>query len=110
MRRQIHSGLRLRAFYAGHVLGAAMFEAAAGGRSVLCTGDFNTASDRHLGAARVERLLTPFPAHFREGCCALVRGALTRIQLQVQRDVYRVFDRNHSLEHFFPRPSPRPPD
>ena len=49
----------------------------------------------------IERLLTPFPAHFREGCRALVRGALQRIQLQVQRDVYRVFERNHSLEHFF---------
>ena len=43
-------------FYAGHVLGAAMFHATCGGQSVLYTGDFNTSADRHLGSASIPRL------------------------------------------------------
>eukprot|EP00899_Mesostigma_viride_P027946 jgi/Mesvir1/8336/Mv12597-RA.4 len=48
--------LELRAYYAGHVLGAAMFYARVGHQSVLYTGDYNMTPDRHLGAASVDRL------------------------------------------------------
>eukprot|EP00754_Rhynchopus_humris_P044518 Rhum_TRINITY_DN4216_c0_g1::Rhum_TRINITY_DN4216_c0_g1_i1::g.13477::m.13477/K13148/CPSF3L, INTS11; integrator complex subunit 11 len=45
-------GVRITAYYAGHVLGATMFHIEYNGLSVLYTGDYNTASDRHLmGAA-----------------------------------------------------------
>jgi integrator complex subunit 11 len=50
--------LQITPYYAGHVLGAAMFLARCGGQSVLYTGDFNTSADRHLGAASVP-LLSP---------------------------------------------------
>lgn len=47
--------LELQAFYAGHVLGAAMFLIRVGSQSVLYTGDYNMTPDRHLGAAWVSR-------------------------------------------------------
>ena len=53
---EVAPGLILTPHYAGHVLGAAMFEARAGGVSVVYTGDYNTAADRHLGPARLPRL------------------------------------------------------
>mmetsp|Transcript_4763 Transcript_4763/g.9038 ORF Transcript_4763/g.9038 Transcript_4763/m.9038 type:complete len:660 (-) Transcript_4763:272-2251(-) len=56
---KVDDELEIRAYYAGHVLGAAMFYAKVGdevfGPSVLYTGDYNMTPDRHLGAARVER-------------------------------------------------------
>lgn len=55
----VDKDLSIRAFYAGHVLGAAMFQISVGSESVLYTGDFNTTPDRHLGAARVEPELKP---------------------------------------------------
>ncbi|CAJ0930145.1 unnamed protein product, partial [Mesorhabditis belari] len=51
--------LSIRAFYAGHVLGAAMFEVRVGNQSILYTGDYNMTPDRHLGAARVLPGLRP---------------------------------------------------
>lgn len=53
---EVAPGLVLTPHYAGHVLGAAMFEARARGASVVYTGDYNTAADRHLGPARLPRL------------------------------------------------------
>lgn len=49
----------VRAFYAGHVLGAAMFQVRVGTESVLYTGDYNMTPDRHLGAASADLLLEP---------------------------------------------------
>lgn len=46
--------LSIKAYYAGHVLGAAMFEVRVGSESLLYTGDFNMTPDRHLGAAHVQ--------------------------------------------------------
>ncbi|GFE55834.1 cleavage and polyadenylation specificity factor, putative [Babesia ovis] len=43
-------------YYAGHVLGAAMFHVECDGISVLYTGDFNTTPDKHLGPAHVPPL------------------------------------------------------
>jgi integrator complex subunit 11 len=51
--------IRVKPFYAGHVLGAAMFLVSVDGESVLYTGDFNTTADRHLGAAKVSFNLKP---------------------------------------------------
>ncbi|KAF8371495.1 hypothetical protein PRIPAC_77924 [Pristionchus pacificus] len=56
---QVDETLSIRAFYAGHVLGAAMFEVRVGCQSILYTGDFNMTPDRHLGAARVLPGLKP---------------------------------------------------
>ncbi|CAJ0577099.1 unnamed protein product, partial [Mesorhabditis spiculigera] len=56
---QVDDELSIRAFYAGHVLGAAMFEVRVGKHSVLYTGDYNMTPDRHLGAARVLPGLRP---------------------------------------------------
>ena len=43
--------LQIKCYYAGHVLGAAMFEIRVGQQSVVYTGDYNMTPDRHLGAA-----------------------------------------------------------
>ncbi|XP_009765931.1 cleavage and polyadenylation specificity factor subunit 3-II [Nicotiana sylvestris] len=46
----------IRAYYAGHVLGAAMFYAKVGDAAIVYTGDYNMTPDRHLGAAQIDRL------------------------------------------------------
>jgi Cft2 family RNA processing exonuclease len=50
------SSILVRAYLAGHVLGAAMFFCAHQGDSVLYSGDYNMSSDRHLGGGSVDRL------------------------------------------------------
>lgn len=52
---QVDSELEIKAYYAGHVLGAAMFEVRVGKLSVVYTGDYNMTPDRHLGAAWVDK-------------------------------------------------------
>jgi len=44
------------AYYAGHVLGAAMFYIECNGETVVYTGDFNMTADRHLGSAWIDKL------------------------------------------------------
>lgn len=46
----------IKPFYAGHVLGAAMFYVKVANKSVVYTGDFNTTADKHLGSAWIDRL------------------------------------------------------
>lgn len=53
---QVDKDLQIRAYYAGHVLGAAMFYAKVGDASMVYTGDYNMTPDRHLGAAQIDRL------------------------------------------------------
>ncbi|KAI4292610.1 integrator complex subunit 11 [Pancytospora philotis] len=43
-------------YYAGHVIGAAMFHVRIASKSVVYTGDFSTQSDRHLASAWIDRL------------------------------------------------------
>ncbi|KAH7298256.1 hypothetical protein KP509_25G033800 [Ceratopteris richardii] len=50
------SDIQFRAYYAGHVLGAAMFHLKVGESTVVYTGDYNMTPDRHLGAAQIDRL------------------------------------------------------
>eukprot|EP00249_Psilotum_nudum_P010719 c22718_g1_i1 orf=119-2434(-) len=52
----VDANLKFRAYYAGHVLGAAMFYVKIGESSVLYTGDYNMTADRHLGAAQIDRV------------------------------------------------------
>ncbi|KAJ3142206.1 Integrator complex subunit 11 [Geranomyces variabilis] len=47
--------LEIKAYYAGHVLGAAMFHIRVGDQSVVYTGDYNMTPDRHLGPAWIDR-------------------------------------------------------
>ncbi|KAJ0037886.1 hypothetical protein Pint_22403 [Pistacia integerrima] len=53
---QVDKDLQIRAYYAGHVLGAAMFYAKVGDTAMVYTGDYNMTPDRHLGAAQIDRL------------------------------------------------------
>ncbi|XP_076904931.1 cleavage and polyadenylation specificity factor subunit 3-II-like [Bidens hawaiensis] len=53
---QVDKVLQIRAYYAGHVLGAAMFYASVGDAAMVYTGDYNMTPDRHLGAAQIDRL------------------------------------------------------
>ncbi|KAL9256140.1 Cleavage and polyadenylation specificity factor subunit 3-II-like protein [Drosera capensis] len=53
---KVDDDLEIRAYYAGHVLGAAMFYTKVGDSSVVYTGDYNMTADRHLGAAQIDLL------------------------------------------------------
>ena len=48
--------IKIKAFYAGHVLGASMFLIEYKGIKVVYTGDFNSNADRHLGPAWIEKI------------------------------------------------------
>ncbi|XP_067930415.1 integrator complex subunit 11-like [Watersipora subatra] len=54
-RVQVDDELEIKAYYAGHVLGAAMFHIRVGSQSVVYTGDYNMTPDRHLGAAWIDK-------------------------------------------------------
>lgn len=47
------NGIKIRAFYAAHVLGGAMFMIEIAGIRVLYTGDYSREEDRHLKAAEI---------------------------------------------------------
>lgn len=51
----VDSDLEIKAYYAGHVLGAAMFHIKSGQQSLVYTGDYNMTPDRHLGAAWIDK-------------------------------------------------------
>jgi integrator complex subunit 11 len=48
-------GITVKCHYAGHVLGASMFEVHIDGKSIIYTGDYNTTPDKHLGGAFLDR-------------------------------------------------------
>ncbi|CAA6669787.1 unnamed protein product [Spirodela intermedia] len=50
---QVAKDIQIRAYYAGHVLGAAMFYVKVGDATMVYTGDYNMTPDRHLGAAQI---------------------------------------------------------
>ncbi|XP_065674224.1 integrator complex subunit 11 isoform X2 [Hydra vulgaris] len=52
---QVDDELEIKAYYAGHVLGAAMFYCRVGEQSFVYTGDYNMTPDRHLGAAWIDK-------------------------------------------------------
>jgi len=45
---KVDDQLEIKAYYAGHVLGAAMFQIRVGSQSLVYTGDYNMTPDRHL--------------------------------------------------------------
>ncbi|VEN39741.1 unnamed protein product [Callosobruchus maculatus] len=51
----VDNDIEIKAYYAGHVLGAAMFWIRVGSQSVVYTGDYNMTPDRHLGAAWIDK-------------------------------------------------------
>lgn len=51
----VDNEIEIKAYYAGHVLGAAMFWIRVGTQSVVYTGDYNMTPDRHLGAAWIDK-------------------------------------------------------
>ncbi|OAG29746.1 integrator complex subunit 11 [Nematocida displodere] len=53
---EIEKDFTITAYYAGHVLGAAMFHVKVGDESVVYTGDYNMAPDRHLDGAWIPRV------------------------------------------------------
>lgn len=63
---QVDDDLEIKAYYAGHVLGAAMFRVKVGDQSVVYTGDYNMTPDRHLGKQRLLDLAPDSP-HFDPG-------------------------------------------
>eukprot|EP00111_Clytia_hemisphaerica_P012929 TCONS_00037971-protein len=52
---QVDDELEIKAYYAGHVIGAAMFHCRVGDQSFVYTGDYNMTPDRHLGAAWIDK-------------------------------------------------------
>merc|ERR1719220_403006 len=52
---KVDDELEIKAYYAGHVLGAAMFHIRVGEQSLVYTGDYNMTPDRHLGAAWIDK-------------------------------------------------------
>ena len=52
---KVDDELEIKAYYAGHVLGAAMFQVKVGSESIVYTGDYNMTPDRHLGAAWIDK-------------------------------------------------------
>lgn len=52
---RVDDELEITAYYAGHVLGAAMFRIRVGEQSLVYTGDYNMTPDRHLGAAWIDK-------------------------------------------------------
>ncbi|KAF7722285.1 Integrator complex subunit 11 [Apophysomyces ossiformis] len=53
---KVDDELEIKPYYAGHVLGAAMFYVRVGNESVVYTGDYNMTPDRHLGAAWIDKV------------------------------------------------------
>ena len=51
------NSVKITAYAAGHVLGAAMFLVEIGGCKMLYTGDYSRMPDRHLAAAGIRALL-----------------------------------------------------
>ncbi|VDO96723.1 unnamed protein product [Soboliphyme baturini] len=52
---KVKNDLQIKAYYGGHVIGAAIFEVRVGSESIVYTGDYNMTPDRHLGAAQISR-------------------------------------------------------
>lgn len=52
---KVDKQLEIKAYYAGHVLGAAMFHVKVGDQSIVYTGDYNMTPDRHLGSAWIDK-------------------------------------------------------
>lgn len=52
---KVCDNLEIKAYYAGHVLGAVLYKITVGNQSIVYTGDYNMTPDRHLGAAWIDK-------------------------------------------------------
>ncbi len=52
---KVDNDIEIKAYYAGHVIGAVMFYVKVGSVSFVYTGDYNMTPDRHLGAAWIDK-------------------------------------------------------
>lgn len=53
---RLDDDIEIKPYYAGHVLGAAMFYIRSGNESIVYTGDYNMTPDRHLGSAWIDKV------------------------------------------------------
>ncbi|KAK4518837.1 Glycoside hydrolase, 38 vacuolar alpha mannosidase [Mucor velutinosus] len=53
---KVDDDIEIKAYYAGHVLGAAMIYIRVGQESLVYTGDYNMTPDRHLGSAWIDKV------------------------------------------------------
>lgn len=89
---KVDDELEIRAYYAGHVIGAAMFYVRVGNASCVYTGDYNMTPDRHLGAAAIDRLRptlliteSTYATTIRDSKRARERNFLKRVHQAVDR-------------------------
>lgn len=89
---RVDDELEIRAYYAGHVIGAAMFYVRVGNASCVYTGDYNMTPDRHLGAAAIDRLRptlliteSTYATTIRDSKRARERNFLKRVHQAVDR-------------------------
>lgn len=87
------NGVEITPHYAGHVLGAVMFEIRYRGFSVLYTGDFNSSADRHLSGCQVS-LRAPLNVLITESTYAgELRDWKKDRELQFMEQIKKTFDR-----------------
>ena len=86
------NGISIKAYYAGHVLGATMFMISWDGLKILYTGDFNTVGDRHLGTAFIDTVRpnlimmeTTYGTTVRESKRTRERDFLKQVQTTIKR-------------------------
>jgi integrator complex subunit 11 len=86
------NGIKIRAYYAGHVLGAVMFYIEYQGEKVVYTGDYNMTADRHLGPAYIEKL-NPDVCITETTYATTVRDAKRAREREFFKEVHETLDR-----------------
>ena len=88
----VNKAVKLKVYYAGHVLGAGIYEIDIMGLKVVYTGDFNMRGDRHLGSARIDPIFTDilitestYATTLRDSKRTRERNFLKQIQLTIER-------------------------
>jgi len=79
-------------YYAGHVIGAAMFYVKVGDQSVVYTGDYSTTADQHLGTACID-LLRPDLMITESTYGGLVRDCRKMKEMEFLRSIHRCIER-----------------
>lgn len=84
------SDVDVRMYHAGHVLGAVMFYVKVGDESVLYTGDYSTATERHLPPVDFPVGLTPDLLISEATYCTATRtGTRTSAELSLMEGIYK---------------------
>ena len=93
---KVDDELEIKAYYAGHVLGACMFLITVGSDSVLYTGDYNMTADRHLGAAWVDKC-RPTVLITESTYATTIRDSKRAREQDFLKKVHEVVDRNGKI-------------